>query len=130
MERGDSTMKTQANYLGNSLKNLHISIDNSLKLLHTDYIDILYVHYWDLHTSVEEIMDGLHQLVLSGKVLYLVNSFFSDRPRATPNTPRFLIALGHIGCTGLVCNASERLRQVHWKDTICGLPSRLLRCRT
>lgn len=71
-KRADPTIKTQANYVGNNLKNLRISVANSLKLLNTDYIDILYVHYWDLHSSVEEIMDGLHQLVLAGKVLYLV----------------------------------------------------------
>lgn len=70
-KRADPTIKTQANYVGNNLKNLRISVANSLKLLNTDYIDILYVHYWDLHSSVEEIMDGIHQLVLAGKVLYL-----------------------------------------------------------
>ena len=55
---------------------MKISVERSLKNLRTDYIDILYVHYWDLHTSVEEVMDALHQLVLSGKVLYLVRVFY------------------------------------------------------
>lgn len=52
---------------------MRVSIEQSLKNLRTDYIDVFYVHFWDLHTSVEEIMDGLHQLVLAGKVLYLVS---------------------------------------------------------
>ncbi|EIW83747.1 arylalcohol dehydrogenase [Coniophora puteana RWD-64-598 SS2] len=56
---------------GNSLKSLHNSVNNSLKNLRTDYLDILYVHYWDHETSIEEVMDGLHALVLQGKVLYL-----------------------------------------------------------
>ncbi|KAH9174389.1 aryl-alcohol dehydrogenase [NADP+] [Lactarius sanguifluus] len=39
--------------------------------LRTSYIDILYVHWWDYNTSVEEVMNSLHILVLQGKVLYL-----------------------------------------------------------
>jgi len=35
-------------------------------------IDILYVHWWDFNTSVEEVMNGLDNLVKAGKVLYLV----------------------------------------------------------
>jgi len=53
---------------------MHISIDASLKKLRTLYIDILYVHFWDFDTSVEEVMNGLHTLVQQGKVLYLVRS--------------------------------------------------------
>ncbi|RPD52641.1 Aldo/keto reductase [Lentinus tigrinus ALCF2SS1-6] len=58
-------------YAGNSMKTLHISVEASLKKLRTDYIDILYIHWWDYMTSIEEVMNGLHALVLSGKVLYL-----------------------------------------------------------
>jgi aryl-alcohol dehydrogenase-like predicted oxidoreductase len=43
----------------------------SLKNLRTDYIDLLYVHWWDWQTSIEEVMRGLHNLVVQGKVLYL-----------------------------------------------------------
>ena len=52
---------------------MHISVDASLKKLRTTYIDILYVHWWDYTTSIEEVMNGLHRLVDSGKVLYLVS---------------------------------------------------------
>jgi len=68
---GDDSIKQKVNYTGNNLKNMKLSVDSSLKRLRTDYIDILYVHYWDLQTSVEEFMDGLHNLVVAGKVLYL-----------------------------------------------------------
>jgi aryl-alcohol dehydrogenase-like predicted oxidoreductase len=61
----------QANFTGNSRKSLHVSVEMSLKKLQTDYIDILYVHWWDYATPVEEIMQGLNHLVASGKVLYL-----------------------------------------------------------
>ncbi|KAI0793000.1 aryl-alcohol dehydrogenase [Irpex lacteus] len=69
--RGEPGVTHQENYLGNNIKNMRTSLDKSLKHLKTDYVDVFYVHYWDLHSSVEEVMDGLHLLVQSGKVLYL-----------------------------------------------------------
>ncbi len=62
-------------YTGNNAKSLHISVEASLKKLRTTYIDLLYVHWWDWHTSVEEVMKSLHTLVLQGKVIYLVSKF-------------------------------------------------------
>ncbi|KAH8102188.1 Aldo/keto reductase [Cristinia sonorae] len=58
-------------YTGNNIKSMHISVEESLKRLRTDYIDLFYVHWWDYTTTVEEVMDGLHNLVVQGKVLYL-----------------------------------------------------------
>ena len=60
------------NYSGNSTKSLHVSVEASLKKLRTTYIDLLYVHWWDYTTSVEEVVNSLHILVQQGKVLYLV----------------------------------------------------------
>ncbi|KAF7331426.1 hypothetical protein MKEN_00021000 [Mycena kentingensis (nom. inval.)] len=57
----------KANFTGNNMKNMHLSVESSLKRLRTTYIDILYVHWWDYDTSIEEVMNGLHQLVMSGK---------------------------------------------------------------
>lgn len=48
-----------------------MSLRQSLAKLQTDYLDILYVHWWDWTTSIEEIMDSLHDVVQQGKVLYL-----------------------------------------------------------
>lgn len=62
-------------YSGNHIKSMNISVDESLKKLGTDYIDLLYVHWWDYTTSIEEVMNGLHNLVTQGKVLYLVRIF-------------------------------------------------------
>ncbi|EHK24015.1 uncharacterized protein TRIVIDRAFT_45299 [Trichoderma virens Gv29-8] len=59
------------NFQGNHRKSLHLSVRDSLKKLQTDYIDILYIHWWDHTTSIKELMDALHQQVESGKVLYL-----------------------------------------------------------
>lgn len=47
------------------------SLRDSLEKLQTEYIDILYVHWWDYTTSIEEMMDSLDAVVKSGKVLYL-----------------------------------------------------------
>ncbi|KAJ6536348.1 NADP-dependent oxidoreductase domain-containing protein [Mycena capillaripes] len=69
------------NYVGNNLKSLHVSVDTSLKKLRITYIDILYVYWWDWNTSVAEVMDGLHNLVVQGKVLYLVRAFVFSSER-------------------------------------------------
>ncbi|KAF7325730.1 hypothetical protein MKEN_00423400 [Mycena kentingensis (nom. inval.)] len=61
----------QANYVGNSSKSMFVSLEASLKKLRTSYIDIFYVHLWDWETSIEELMNALHNLVVQGKVLYL-----------------------------------------------------------
>lgn len=50
---------------------MHVSVNRSLKKLGTDYIDILYLHWWDFTTNVEEVMHGLNALINAGKVLYL-----------------------------------------------------------
>ncbi|KAL2783887.1 norsolorinic acid reductase [Aspergillus keveii] len=61
----------QSNYVGNSMKSMHLSVAKSLEKLQTSYIDVLYLHWWDFTTSVEEVMIGLNALITSGKVLYL-----------------------------------------------------------
>ncbi|KAJ7268278.1 NADP-dependent oxidoreductase domain-containing protein [Mycena rebaudengoi] len=57
-------------YVGNSVKPMHISVEASLMKLRTTYIDIFYLHWWDWATGVEEVMNGLHNLVVQGKVLH------------------------------------------------------------
>ncbi|CAF1363425.1 unnamed protein product [Rotaria sordida] len=59
------------NFAGNSAKCLHESVNASLKKLQTDYIDLLYVHWWDYTCSIAELMQSLNHLVTSGKVIYL-----------------------------------------------------------
>ncbi|KAH9846372.1 Aldo/keto reductase [Lenzites betulinus] len=68
---GRNDIKQKSSYIGNNLKSMHLSVEQSLKNLRTSYIDILYVHWWDYATSIEEVMNGLHNIVASGKVLYL-----------------------------------------------------------
>lgn len=61
---------------GNSRKNMVHSVEQSLKRLKTDRIDLYWVHVPDQMTPVEEIMRGLDDLVRSGKVLYIGLSDF------------------------------------------------------
>ncbi|KAL1880748.1 hypothetical protein Daus18300_001362 [Diaporthe australafricana] len=59
------------NFNGNGSKSLHTSIEASLKKLRTDYVDLLYVHWWDFSASIPELMQSLNHLVAARKVLYL-----------------------------------------------------------
>ncbi|KAH9926572.1 aryl-alcohol dehydrogenase [NADP+] [Epithele typhae] len=70
-KRGRTDIKQHTMYTGNSMKSMHVSLEASLKKLRTSYIDILYVHWWDYTTSIEELMNGLHGVVMTGKVIYL-----------------------------------------------------------
>ncbi|KAJ7039414.1 NADP-dependent oxidoreductase domain-containing protein [Mycena alexandri] len=78
----------KAPYVGNNIKSMHISVEASLKKLRTNYIDILYLHWWDWDTSVEEVMNGLHNLVVQGKVLYLGRK----SSRGISDTPAWVVS--------------------------------------
>jgi aryl-alcohol dehydrogenase-like predicted oxidoreductase len=56
---------------GNHRKSMVNSVEESLRRLGTNYIDLLYLHVWDGTTPVEEIMRAMDDLVRAGKVLYL-----------------------------------------------------------
>jgi aryl-alcohol dehydrogenase-like predicted oxidoreductase len=59
------------NFAGNHRKNLMRSVEESLRRLDTDFIDLLWVHAWDGMTPVDEVLRGLDDLVRSGKVHYI-----------------------------------------------------------
>jgi len=63
--------KGDPNFAGNHRKNMIRSVNESLKRLKTDFIDLLWVHAWDGTTPVDEMMRGLDDLVSSGKVQYI-----------------------------------------------------------
>ena len=46
-------------------------LDQSLKHLGMDYVDLYIYHMWDYHTPLEEIMDGLNRVVTAGKARYI-----------------------------------------------------------
>jgi aryl-alcohol dehydrogenase-like predicted oxidoreductase len=65
-----STDPTDPNAAGNHRKNLVRSLENSLRRLETDHVDVLWVHVWDRHTPVEETLRALDDAVRAGKILY------------------------------------------------------------
>lgn len=64
-------MSDDPNDQGLSRKHLFSAIDNSLKRIGTDHVDIFMVHSLDPTTPMEETMEALHDIVKSGKACYL-----------------------------------------------------------
>jgi 1-deoxyxylulose-5-phosphate synthase len=56
---------------GLSRKAILAEIDNSLRRLGTDYVDLYQIHRWDYHTPIEETMEALHDVVRAGKARYI-----------------------------------------------------------
>jgi aryl-alcohol dehydrogenase-like predicted oxidoreductase len=64
-------MRPGPNGAGLSRQVIFREIDDSLRRLRTDYIDLYQIHRWDPVTPIEETLEALHDLVRSGKVRYL-----------------------------------------------------------
>jgi aryl-alcohol dehydrogenase-like predicted oxidoreductase len=77
-----NTRPMDPNSGGGHRKNLVQSLEASLRRLATDYIDIYWVHVWDVFTPVEEVMRALDDVVAAGKVRYVGIS----------DTPAWLVA--------------------------------------
>jgi L-glyceraldehyde 3-phosphate reductase len=65
-----------------SRKYLLASLDQSLRRLGLDYVDIFYHHHYDPDTPLEESLGALHSAVVSGKALYVGISSYSDQRTA------------------------------------------------
>ena len=63
-------MGNDVNETGLSRKHIMLGIENSLKHLKTDYIDIYFLHIYDPNTSIEETLCALNDLQRQGKILY------------------------------------------------------------
>ena len=59
------------NARGSSRRHIMLSIEQSLKRLKTDRIDVYFIHHFDPFTPMEETLQALTDLVRQGKVLYL-----------------------------------------------------------
>jgi len=64
-------MGDDPNLRGLSRKHIMHSIDDSLKRLRMDYVDLYYVHRFDYETPIEETLEALDDVVKAGKALYL-----------------------------------------------------------
>lgn len=70
-------MGDEPNDFGVSRKHIMDAVENSLRRLDTDYIDLYQVHCWDARTPLEETLSTLNQLVQSGKVRYIGTSNYT-----------------------------------------------------
>ena len=66
-----NAMGDDPNQRGLSRKHIHHAIDNSLRRLGTDYVDLYQIHRFDYETPIEETLRGLDDVVKAGKVLYV-----------------------------------------------------------
>lgn len=64
-------MRNRPNGGGLSRKEIMYEVEQSLRRLGLDYVDILYIHRWYYNTPIEETMRALNDLVTDGKVRYL-----------------------------------------------------------
>lgn len=66
-----TTRPGDPNASGNHRKNMILAVEESLRRLNTDYIDLYYLHMWDFRTPVDEILRAFDDLVRAGKILYI-----------------------------------------------------------
>ena len=64
-------MRPDVNGAGLSRKAILTEIDNSLRRLGTDYVDLYQTHRWDAETPIEETLEALHDVVKAGKARYV-----------------------------------------------------------
>src|SRR6202044_239006 len=64
-------MHSGPNGAGLSRKAIFAEIDNSLKRLGTDFVDLYQIHRFDRTVPIEETMEALHDVVKAGKARYI-----------------------------------------------------------
>ena len=64
-------MREEPNGRGLSRKAILHELDESLRRLEMDYVDLYQIHRWDYETPVEETLEALHDVVKAGKVRYI-----------------------------------------------------------
>jgi 1-deoxyxylulose-5-phosphate synthase len=64
-------MREEPNGRGLSRKAIFCELEQSLRRLQTDYVDLYQIHRWDYDTPIEETLEALHDAVKSGKVRYI-----------------------------------------------------------
>jgi aryl-alcohol dehydrogenase-like predicted oxidoreductase len=71
-------MREEPNGRGLSRKEILHELDESLRRLQMDYVDLYQIHRWDAETPIEETLEALHDVVKAGKVRYIgASSMFS-----------------------------------------------------
>lgn len=79
-----NTDPTNPNAGGNQRRSLVRAVEDSLRRLQTDYLDLYWLHAWDYRSSIEDVMRALDDLVRQGKILHIGLS----------DTPSWIVAEG------------------------------------
>lgn len=69
--KAQGLMRDEPNGSGLSRKAIFFELDQSLRRLETDYVDLYQIHRWDYDTPIEETLEALHDVVKAGKVRYI-----------------------------------------------------------
>ena len=80
----DPSIRDHPNAGGNHKKSMVQSVEGSLKRLGVDYIDLLWIHFWEYSTDIADVMRNVNDLVQQGKVLHF----------GLCNTPAWVVARG------------------------------------
>jgi 1-deoxyxylulose-5-phosphate synthase len=64
-------MSSDVNDRGLSRKHIMAAIDNSLRRLKMDYVDLYQPHRWDYNTPIEETLEAFHDVIKAGKARYI-----------------------------------------------------------
>ncbi len=72
----NNPMSDERNHQGNSRRWIVTELDNSLRRLGVDYVDLYQIHRWDPKTSDEETLSALTDLQRAGKIRYFGSSTF------------------------------------------------------
>ena len=67
----NGVMRDGPNGGGLSRKEIFFELDESLRRLETDYVDLYQIHRWDKTTPIEETLEALNDVVRAGKVRYI-----------------------------------------------------------
>ena len=70
-------LSDEPNDVGASRKHILSGVENSLRRLGSEYIDLYQIHSWDDETPIDETLGALEDLLRSGKVRYIGASNFS-----------------------------------------------------
>jgi aryl-alcohol dehydrogenase-like predicted oxidoreductase len=87
-------MGDDPNQRGLSRKHIHQAIDDSLRRLGTDYVDLYQIHRYDYETPIEETLRVLDDIVRAGKALYIgASSMFAYQfARMLHTSDKFLLS--------------------------------------
>jgi aryl-alcohol dehydrogenase-like predicted oxidoreductase len=100
------------NAIGLSRAHIMSEVEESLRRLGTDYIDLYQVHSWDFETPIEETMRALDDLVRSGKVRYVGSSNFNSWQMMKSLWASDKMGVGRFDCLqpqySLICRDIER----------------------